>query len=226
MLVGSEKVELLLIYIIYTLEPCSLSDGPREGAYADLQLLFKLVEEVKGVFALTVHLVDEDYHRSFPHTAHRHQFPRLGLHTLSTVNDNDYAVHCSERAEGIFGKVLVSGGVKYVYLVGECSICRIFWQIVEFHHRSGYGDSTLFLYFHPVGGGGFPYLVALHCPCYLDLTAEKQKFFRKGGLSGIGVRNDGKGASTCYFCMHIGMFFWLGFLVREIIFGVAFPFFF
>jgi hypothetical protein len=35
--------------------------------------------------------------------------------------------------------------------------------------------------------------------CLLNGTAEKQQFLRDGGLAGVGVTDNGKGASAKYF---------------------------
>ena len=89
LLVRGEEVEVILIDVIHALELGSLVDGPRQGSHLDFQLLFQLVEQVEGVAALAVHLIDEDDDRRLPHAADRHQLARLSLHTLGTVDHND-----------------------------------------------------------------------------------------------------------------------------------------
>ena len=64
--------------------------------------------------------------------------------------------------------------------------------MLELHDGGGDRDAALFFNFHPVGGGGLG-------PLALDLTglgdgsAVEQKFFRQGGLAGVGMGDDGEG---------------------------------
>ena len=130
-----------------------------------MQLLFQFVQKVEGVLSLTVHLVDEDNERRFAHTADRHQFPGLRLHAFRTVHDDDGAVHRCQRAERIFGKVLMARGVQDIHFV---------IPVVEFHDGSRDRNTALFFDFHPVAGGRFLDFVVLDGSGHLDLPAEEQ----------------------------------------------------
>ena len=163
-----------------------------------MEFFFELVEEVEGILALAVHLVDEHDDGRLAHTANGHQLARLRLHTLGTVNDDDGRVNGSERAEGIFGKVLVTGSVKDIDLIVI---------IVEFHHRGGHGDSALLLDVHPVGCSCLAYLVALDSACHLNLSAEEQELLGERGLTGVRVRDDGESSPAFYFLVHYFCYF-------------------
>ena len=66
---------------------------------------------------LTVHLVDEDHDWSLTHTTDLHQSAGLHLDPLSAIDDDDDAVYCCERTEGVFSEVLVTWCVEDVDLV-------------------------------------------------------------------------------------------------------------
>ena len=106
-----------------------------------LKFLLQLVEQVEGVATLTVHLVDKDDNRRVAHAAHLHQLACLGLHTFGRVDHDNGRVYGCKRAVGIFGKVLVTRGIKDIYLVV---------LIVKLHDRCRDRDSSLLLYIHPV----------------------------------------------------------------------------
>ncbi len=192
--VGREQVELLLIYIIYTLELHSLIDRPAQRTHLYLQFLLQFVEQVERVAAFTVHLVDEYDYRCLPHAAHRHQFSRLCLHTLGTVHHDNGRVYSRQRTERIFGKILVTGCVEDVDLISF---------VVKFHHRCGHRDTALFLYIHPVGCGCLLYFIALHRSGHLYLAAEEQEFLGKRSLTGVRMRYDRKCPSSFYFVVHM-----------------------
>ena len=159
-----------------------------------LQLLFQFVQEVEGVLALAVHLVDEDDDWRLSHAADLHQLTGLRLHTLGAIHNYDGTIDSREGAERVLSKVLVARSVKDVDLVAA---------IVELHDRGCDRDAALLLNLHPVAGGSLAYLVALHGTCHLYLPAKEEQFLRQRGLAGIGMRDDGKGASAFYFLVHL-----------------------
>ena len=151
----------------------------------DVQLLLKLVKEVEGVAALTVHLVDEDDDRGVAHTAHLHELSCLCLHTFGGVDDDDGGVDSSQRAVGILGKVLVTRGIEDVDLIRVSALT--FGQVVELHDRCRHGDTTLLLDVHPVGSRGLANLVVLHGAGHLNLSTEEQELLGERRLTGIRV---------------------------------------
>ena len=60
--------------------------------------------------------------------------------------------------------------------------------IVEFHHRRGDRDTTLFLDVHPVRCGCLLNLVVLDGTSYLNLTTEQEEFLSQGRLTGISLK--------------------------------------
>ena len=197
--VGCEEIEPLFIEVVHAFELGALVDGPREGAHADLQFLLQLIEKIEGVATLTVHFVDKNDDWRLAHTAHGHQFPCLRFHALGPVNHNDNGIYSGQRTECVLGKILVTGGVEDVDLIGFVAFIG---RVVELHDGGGYGDAALLLYLHPVAGGSLADLVVLYGSGHLNLATEKQKFFSKRGFTGVRMGNDGKGAPTFYLGIH------------------------
>ena len=168
----------------------SYVDGPAKRAHIDFQFRFEFVEDIERVATFAVELIDENYHRSVAHAAHFHEFASLLLHTFSHV-DHDYnAIYSSESAVGVLGEVLVTRGVEDIDFVVA---------VIKTHHRSSHGDAALLFDFHPVGGGCFAYFVRFHGTSHVNGATEEEEFFGKGGLTGIGVRDNGECASLGYF---------------------------
>ena len=163
-----EKIQIVFIDVINTLEADTTFDRPRQRAYMNGKFFLQLIQQIKRIFGLTVHFVDKYNNRRITHTAHLHQLTRLRFHTFCTIHNNDNAIYSSQRAVCIFGKVLVTGSIEDINLI-------IF--IVKLHHRGSYRDTTLFLYIHPVGCSGLLYLIALYSTRYLNLSTKKQQFF-------------------------------------------------
>ena len=117
----------------------------------------------------------------------------LGLGDLEKavtyLNDDD-TVNGSQSAECIFGEVLVTRSIQNVDLM-------VF--VVKCHHGSCYRDTTLLLYFHPVGSSGLFNLVRFNHTGYVNGTSEKQQLFSQSCLSGIRVTDDCKRSSSFYF---------------------------
>ena len=112
-----EKIEFLLIDIINTLETLSHIDRPGQWAHTDLQLVFKLIQQIERILTLTVHLIDEYDDRRIPHAANLHQFQGLSLYTFGSIHHDDNTVNSSQRSISILSKILVSRRIKDIYLI-------------------------------------------------------------------------------------------------------------
>ncbi len=195
LLVGREQVESMLIYIIHAFEFRTYINRPRKRAHSNLQLGFKLVEYLERVATLAVELVYEDYNRSVAHAAYLHEFARLSLDALCHVDHYNYGVDRRKGAVGIFGKVLVTRGVKDIDFI---------IAVVEAHYRCGYRNTALLFDFHPVAGGGFLYLVGLYGAGDMDSTAEKEQLLGECRLTCVGMRYNGESTSPLYFFANAG----------------------
>ena len=71
--------------------------------------------------------------------------------------------------------------------------------VLELHHGGGNGNTALFLDLHPVGGGRAGVLLALDLTGLSNGSAVEKELFRQSRLTGIGVGNNSKRASTLDF---------------------------
>ena len=186
--VGGEEREVLLVKVIHPLEGGAVRDRKGQRANMDFKLVLHLVQEVKGLFRGAVELVDKDNHGGIAHAAHLHQAARLRLDTLRAVDDDNHRIDRRQRTVGILGKVLVTGRIEDIDLRA---------LILETHHRGGHRDTALALDLHKVRGGSLLDFIAFHGTRHMDCTTKQQQLLGKGRLTGIGVGNDGKGASSC-----------------------------
>ena len=160
------------------------ADGPVDGAGLDAQLLLDLLAQLKGVPGVPVHLVDEGEDGDVPQGADLEELSGLGFHALAAVDDHDGGVRGHQGPVGVLGAVLVTRGVENVDAVAV---------VGELQHRGGHGDAALFFNFHPVGNGGPAVFLALDHACLGDGAAVEQELLGQGGLTGVGVGDDGKG---------------------------------
>ena len=103
---------------------------------------------------------------------------------------NKTSVQTHEGAVGVLGEVLVARGVQDVDAVA---------LVLELHDGGGDRDAALLLNLHPVGGGGPGVLFALDLPGLGNGPAVEQEFLGQGGLAGVRVADDGKGAPAIDF---------------------------
>ena len=99
-------------------------------------------------------------------------------------------VHGGQHPVGVFGEVLMAGGVQQVDLIVA---------VIELHHRGGHRDAALLFNRHPVAGGVDRGFARFDRPRHLDGAAEEQQLFGQGGLAGIGMADDAEGAALLYF---------------------------
>ena len=64
--------------------------------------------------------------------------------------------------------------------------------VVELQDRGGDGDAALLLNVHPVGHGVLGALLALDGTSLIDGSTVQQQLFGKGGLTCVGVADDGE----------------------------------
>ena len=195
--IGGEQDEVLVVKIVDTLEVLAAVDGPGHGVQGYIQLFFDLFQQVEAVLAVPVHLIDKYNDGGTPHAADFHQPAGLGFYSVDAVDDQDNAVDGSKGTIGIFGKVLVTGGIQQV---DEHAL------VFKAHDGGRYGDTTLAFDLHKVAGCVFLDLVAFYGTGCLDSAAEEQELLRQGCFTRIGVGYDGKGFTLVDLGMisHIG----------------------
>ena len=115
--------------------------------------------------------------------AHLEQLDGLRLNALCSVDDHDGRVCRHQSAVGILREVLMAGGVQNVHALTG---------VVELQHRRGDRDTTLLFNVHPVGHGVLGALLALDGTSLIDGSTVQQQLFGKGGLTCVGVADDGE----------------------------------
>ena len=186
---GGKQVELFLVDVIGSLELFAHADGPGQGRAFDVQGFFDVLEDVQGIEAVPVQLVHKGHDGGVAHAADVHELAGLDLDTLGAIDDHEGRVHGREHPVGVFGKILMAGGVQEIDLVV---------LVIEFHHRRGHGDAALLLHGHPVGGGVPVGLAGFDGPGNLDGASVEQEFFGQSGLAGIGMADDPEGSASVH----------------------------
>jgi hypothetical protein len=184
---GIEHGDRIVIKVIDAAETLAHADRPGHGGGADAQHRFNLVEQVDRLAAFTVEFIDKGDDRRIAQPADVQQLDGLRFDAVDRVDDHQGRVHGRQGAVGIFGKVLVPGGVEQVdhaVAVGELHDAR--------RHR----DATLFFQLHPVTCCVAVGLARAHGAGHLDGLAKPQQFLGNGGLAGVRVGNDRKGAAA------------------------------
>jgi len=187
---GTEQVRSIRSQVIDPQEPLADTDRPGDGGTSDLQHLLDLVQDLKGVPALPVELVDEGEDGGIPQPAHIHELDGALLHALGHIDDHQGGVHGREGTVGIFGEILVARRIQQV----DGGL-----PVGELHDRRGHRDAALLLQRHPVGSRMACGLAALDGTRHLDGAAEEQQFFRQGRLARVRVGDDSKRASLTDF---------------------------
>ncbi len=170
--------------IIGAEEIAAAADRPGHRRGVERQRLFDFIQEIEGIAALTVHLVDEGDDGNVAETADLEQLSRPRLDSLDGVDRHDSRVDRGQRAVGVFGEILVARRVQQV----EHQALEL-----ESHHRGDDGDAALALDLHPVGTGVAALALGLDLAGKIDGAAEQQQFLGQRGLAGVGMGDDRKG---------------------------------
>src|SRR6185369_10593203 len=109
---GIEKGHLFGVQVVCPAEPLPHADGPGDRSALDLQQALDLVKELQRLAPFAVELVDEGHDRGMAQAADFEQLLRLGFDPLYGVDDHQYRVHSGQNPVGIFGKVVMTGGIE------------------------------------------------------------------------------------------------------------------
>jgi hypothetical protein len=180
-----EEVGEAGLAVVDAAEGGAVAERPVDGADTELELGLDLVDEGEGVAGGAVHLVEEGEDGEGAEAADLEELEGLGLDALGGVDDHDDGVDGHEDAVGVLGEVAVAGGVEEVDGVAV---------VVELEDGGGDGDAALAFELHPVGGGGALVLAGGDGAGELESSAVEEELLGEGGLSGVGVRDDGEGA--------------------------------
>ena len=152
-------------YVINPPEALSHTYRPGNRCALDLENLFHLIQQLDGVAAFTIKLVDECGYRRVTQPAYIHKLDGTLLNTLGTVDYHERGINCSQRPVGVFRKVFMARGIEQVH---DCIIVR------KLHDRRCHRNTALFFQLHPVGGCMTCGLATLHRACQLNSTTKQQ----------------------------------------------------
>ncbi|MCY1428457.1 hypothetical protein D9M71_443400 [compost metagenome] len=183
---GGVHDDVVIGEVIHAFEVTVATNRPGDRRSLDLEDGFDFVEQFDRVADVTVEFVDEADDRRVTQTADVHQGDGPWLYTFTAVEHHQRRVHRGQGAVGIFGEVFVARGVEQVDHV---------LAIRELHDRGGNGNTTLLFHFHPVGGGMAVGFTRFHRTGYRNRLAHQQELLGDGGLTGIGVGNNGESAA-------------------------------
>ena len=153
----------------------------------DAENVFKFIQKIEGVTSGTIELVHEGKDGDSAAPADFEEFSGLGFDSFGGIDDHYCGIDGGKDSVGIFGKVSVAWGIEEVDDVVA---------VGELEDGGGDGDSALFFELHPIAGGGSLVTTSGDAACELDCPAVKEELFREGGLSRVGVGDNGKSAAS------------------------------
>jgi len=154
------------------------ADRPGDRGRAQAGALLDLVEQLQGLAAGPVPLVDERDDRDAAVPADLEQLHGLGLHALGRVDQHHRAVDGGQHPVGVLGEVGVAGRVDQVEHMAA---------MLEAQGRRGDGDPSGALQLHPVGGDATPPGLAVHRARLGDRGSVQRQGLGHGRLARVRV---------------------------------------
>ena len=161
------------------------TQGPEHRRGVERQRLLDLVDQLEGVAALTVELVDEGDDGHIAQPADLEQLQGLGFDALGRVQHHHRGIDRCQGAIGVLAEILVAGGIEQIEDEAV---------MLEGHHRGRDRNPALLLDLHPVGTGAPSLAARAHRARLLDRAPAQEKLFRQRRFARIGMSDDGKGA--------------------------------
>ena len=192
---GREDAHLLLAQIHHAVEMFAHADRPGEGHDGHAEFALDLVHQRQRILHFAVHLVDEGQDRRVACAADLQQATGLRFDAVGRVDHHQRRVDSGQHAVGVFGEILVSGGVEQI----DHAVA-----VFHLHHARSHRDAALLFDFHPVRGRVARGFARLDRAGDLDRAREQQQLFSQRGLARVRVRNDGKSAAAQDFAFDLG----------------------
>ena len=183
---GGVHNDVVARQVINTLEVAVATNRPGDRRRLDFEYGFNFVQQLDRIADVPVKFVDETDDRCITQTANVHQGDGARFDTFTAIEHHQSRVDGGQRTVGVFREVFVARGVEQVDHVVA---------IRELHDRRGNRDTPLFLHFHPVGGGMAVGLSRFHRTGDSNRLTHQQELFGDGGLTRIGVGNNGESAA-------------------------------
>ncbi|CCX65790.1 putative uncharacterized protein [Firmicutes bacterium CAG:791] len=178
--------------VINSLKFLTGSNRPVHRAGLHAKVLLDIIQKIKGILRIPVHLIDKGKNRHVTHSADLKELLRLRLDTLGAVDYHDGGIRCHQRPVGILREILMSRRIQNVDAAA-----------IIFKLKNGRGDrnSSLLLNFHPVGNRCLSRCLSLDRARLVDGSAVEKEFLRQRCFTGVRVGNDGEGpAASDFFC--------------------------
>ena len=169
------------------MEELAHADRPGEGHDGHAEFALDFVHDAHRVLDFAVHFVDEGQNRRATGAANLQQTPGLRLDAVGRVDHHQRGIDGGQHAVGVFGKVLVAGGVEQV----DDAVA-----VFHLHDGGGDGNAALLFDFHPVAGCVARGFARLDAARNLNRAGEQQQLFGQRGFTRVGVGNDGKRAAA------------------------------
>jgi hypothetical protein len=153
----------------------------------DAETVLKFIQKIERVTGGTIELVHEGKDGDSATSTDFEEFSGLGFDSFGGIDDHDCGIDGGKDSVGIFGKVSMTWGIEEVddvVAVGELEDC------------GGDRDSALLFELHPIAGGGSLVTASGDAACELDCSAVQEELFGEGGLSCVGVGDNGKSAAS------------------------------
>ena len=81
-----KQQNLPCIPVKHTLEGLAGTNRPVHRAGGNAKFIFNIIQKLKDIHSIPVHLIDKSKNRNMPHGTYLKQLPGLSLHTLRAVN--------------------------------------------------------------------------------------------------------------------------------------------
>ena len=102
------------ISVIDTAEFLTGTDGPVDGTGGDPQLLLDIVQQIKGIVGIPVHLVDKCKNRNMTHNTDLKQLSCLRLYTFGCIDHHNSRIGGHQSTVCILREVLMAGRIQNI----------------------------------------------------------------------------------------------------------------
>ena len=136
-----EGKDLLCITVKNASEFLTGTDWPVDRTGSNAKLFFDLIQKIKRIIGISVHLVDKCKDRDVSHNTDFEKFTGLCLNTFGTIDDHDRGIRCHQGTVGILGEILMSRCIQNIDTISV---------VMELKNGRGDGNTSLLLDLHPV----------------------------------------------------------------------------
>ena len=136
-----EGKDFLCITVKNSSEFLTGTNRPVDRTSSNTKLFFDLIQKIKRIICISVHLIDKSKDRDVSHNTDFKKFTCLCLNTFGTIDDHDCGIRCHQCTVSILGEILMSRCIQNVDTISV---------IMELKYGRGDGNTSLLLDLHPV----------------------------------------------------------------------------